>query len=130
MSQEKLGEAVNLTFQQIQKYERGTNRIGASRLHQLAVVLDISEGYFFEDLRSAQSRSRMLAHPEQVGYESDDQLSRRETLELVRAYYRVLDPAVRKRLTELVKAIGNAESGVIEGTEIEALEETGDLIAD
>src|SRR5579864_1004335 len=50
MSQEKLGQAIGLTFQQVQKYERGTNRIGASRLHELAQVLDVSVAFFFEDL--------------------------------------------------------------------------------
>lgn len=107
MSQEKLGEAVNLTFQQIQKYERGTNRIGASRLYQLARVLDVREQYFFEDM-PAEGRGKGLAHPKQEEYESEDQLSRRETLELVRAYYRIHDQAIRKRIFEMIKAIGGA----------------------
>lgn len=108
MSQEKLGEAVNLTFQQIQKYERGTNRIGASRLYQLAQVLDVREQYFFEDMPAEGGNSRGLAHPRQEDYESEDQLSRRETLELVRAYYRIHDQTIRKRIFEMIKAIGGA----------------------
>src|SRR3989339_270854 len=58
MSQEKLGEAVNLTFQQIQKYERGANRIGASRLFQLGQVLDVSVSYFFEDMPGEVTKTR------------------------------------------------------------------------
>jgi len=106
MSQEKLGKAVSLTFQQIQKYERGANRIGSSRLYQLSRVLSVPVAYFFEDIDpgltgKAVGLSETPARPYDV-----DQLARRETLELVRAYYRIADPAVRKRLFELTKAIG------------------------
>lgn len=106
MSQEKLGEAVSLTFQQIQKYERGTNRIGASRLHQLARVLEVPVAFFFEDTPSEKSINGQLSEPGQESYESEDHLTRRETLELVRAYYRIDSPAVRKRVFELVKSLG------------------------
>ncbi|MBL4614923.1 MAG: helix-turn-helix transcriptional regulator, partial [Magnetovibrio sp.] len=58
MSQEKLGEAVGLTFQQIQKYERGANRIGASRLYQLSNVLDVSVSYFFEEMPGEVQKTR------------------------------------------------------------------------
>jgi len=106
MSQEKLGKAVNLTFQQIQKYERGANRIGSSRLYQLSQVLGVPVAYFFEDIDPALTGkavglSEAPARPYDV-----DQLARRETLELVRAYYRIPDAAVRKRIFELVKSIG------------------------
>nr|WP_279347265.1 helix-turn-helix domain-containing protein [Govania unica] len=107
MSQEKLGEAVSLTFQQIQKYERGSNRIGASRLHQLARVLEVPVAFFFEEAPMTGGRGNMLAEPAQAGYEGEDHLSRRETLELVRSYYRIPDPAVRKRIFELVKSVGS-----------------------
>lgn len=111
MSQEKLGEAIGLTFQQVQKYERGTNRIGASRLFDLSKVLDVPIGFFFEDLGDWQAsktaaRLRDLAE-EQAEYEMDP-LAKRETLELVRAYYRIKDPAVRKRLFEMCKALAAA----------------------
>ena len=56
MSQEKLGEAIGLTFQQVQKYERGTNRIGASRLYELSRVLDVPVGFFFEEIDPAPAR--------------------------------------------------------------------------
>lgn len=110
MSQEKLGEAVGLTFQQIQKYERGANRIGASRLYQFAQILNVPVAYFFEDMpdRAAdEDKAVGLAHPPQEAYEGENQMDRRETLELIRAYYRILDPAVRKRILEVVRALGD-----------------------
>lgn len=111
MSQERLGEALGLTFQQVQKYERGVNRIGASRLFDLARVLDVPIGFFFDDLpdamggNSAMSRRLNGGFAEgQEGFE-DDTLHRRETLELVRAYYRITDGSVRKRVFELIKSL-------------------------
>jgi len=111
MSQEKLGEALGLTFQQIQKYERGVNRIGASRLFDLARVLDVPIGFFFDDMPDGVGgpggalRSRLAGFAEsQEGFE-DDALNRRETLELVRAYYRITDPSVRKRVFDLIKSL-------------------------
>lgn len=111
LSQEKLGEAVELTFQQIQKYERGANRIGASRLFAISRVLDVPVGYFFEDMDSHAS-SFANADGSYDGLAEDapseeDKMAKRETLELVRAYYRIKDPAVRKRLFDLTKSIAN-----------------------
>ena len=112
MSQEKLGKAINLTFQQVQKYERGTNRIGSSRLYQLSQVLDIPVSYFFDDLPSEISglKAPGLADIKIASFEGDP-LVKRETLELVRAYYRIMDPRVRKRVFELVKAVAKPASG-------------------
>jgi len=114
MSQEKLGEALGLTFQQVQKYERGVNRIGASRLFDLARVLDVPIGFFFDDMPpetgggpSGSRRSGGFAET-QDGFE-DGALHRRETLELVRAYYRITDPAVRKRVFDLIKSLAPVE---------------------
>jgi transcriptional regulator with XRE-family HTH domain len=113
MSQEKLGEALGLTFQQVQKYERGVNRIGASRLFDLARVLDVPIGFFFDDMPaemggSGVTRSRGVGlggfAEAQEGFD-DDTLHRRETLELVRAYYRITDPSVRKRVFDLIKTL-------------------------
>ncbi len=112
MSQERLGEALGLTFQQIQKYERGVNRVGASRLYDLAHVLDVPISFFFDDMPEpltqgggeiAARRGFGFAEAQQ-GF-SDDALNRRETLELVRAYYRITDPAVRKRVFDLIKSL-------------------------
>jgi len=109
MSQEKLGEALGLTFQQVQKYERGANRIGSGRLYHLSKVLDVPVSFFFDDLPEAQGGSIgiNLSGMSETPVESfeAEAMSRRETLELVRAYYRIIDPAVRKRVFELVKAI-------------------------
>lgn len=114
MSQEKLGEAIGLTFQQVQKYERGANRIGASRLFDLSQVLDVPVSFFFDDLKpdalpAADGADRVPEHGPTQG--EPDPLMRRETLELVRAYYRIPDPQVRRRLFDLTKAIANACSG-------------------
>ena len=117
MSQERLGEALGLTFQQVQKYERGVNRVGASRLFDLSRVLDVPISFFFDDmpesLASAYgshiSRRTAGMADMQDGF-TDDALNRRETLELVRAYYRITDPAVRKRVFELIKSMGPSES--------------------
>ena len=111
MSQEKLGEAIGLTFQQVQKYERGANRIGSSRLYDLSRVLDVPVSFFFDDMPTAvatgsPAQRRRMAE-EKATYEPDP-MAKRETLELVRAYYRIRDPQVRKRLFEMTKALGNA----------------------
>jgi transcriptional regulator with XRE-family HTH domain len=116
MSQERLGEALGLTFQQVQKYERGVNRVGASRLFDLSRVLDVPISFFFDDMPDALAAShggqvskRFSGFAEaQEGF-ADDTLNRRETLELVRAYYRITDPAVRKRVFELIKSMGPIE---------------------
>ncbi|MBC4014454.1 helix-turn-helix domain-containing protein [Siccirubricoccus deserti] len=110
MSQEKLGDALGLTFQQVQKYERGVNRIGASRLFDLARVLDVPIGFFFDDMPDALGGSmntvrRAIGFAEQQDGFEDDTLHRRETLELVRAYYRITDTSVRKRVFELIKSL-------------------------
>ncbi|MCP5366321.1 MAG: helix-turn-helix transcriptional regulator [Hyphomicrobiales bacterium] len=116
MSQEKLGEAVGLTFQQIQKYERGANRIGASRLYELSSILDVPVSFFFDDLpdelKTHEGRfTRGLEDQGQAPMDNDP-LARRETLELVRAYYRITDPAVRKRMFELTKSLARMEDEV------------------
>jgi transcriptional regulator with XRE-family HTH domain len=107
MSQEKLGNALGLTFQQIQKYERGANRIGSSRLYRLSKIMDIPVSFFFEEIPDGIIDQGEGFSEDAVGYEAD-QLSKRETLELVRAYYKITDPKVRKRVFELVKAVGNS----------------------
>ncbi|MBV8095379.1 MAG: helix-turn-helix transcriptional regulator [Acetobacteraceae bacterium] len=113
MSQERLGEALGLTFQQVQKYERGVNRVGASRLFDLSRVLDVPISFFFDDmpdsLTGSQGGSRRVGFAESQEGFTDDTLSRRETLELVRAYYRISDPSVRKRVFELIKSMGPQE---------------------
>ncbi|MEA2776431.1 MAG: hypothetical protein QOF90_1837 [Acetobacteraceae bacterium] len=116
MSQERLGEALGLTFQQVQKYERGVNRVGASRLFDLSRVLDVPISFFFDDMPDSLSANfggvpsrRAGGSGESQDPFGDDTLSRRETLELVRAYYRITDPSIRKRVFDLIKSMGPAE---------------------
>lgn len=116
MSQEKLGDALGLTFQQVQKYERGVNRIGASRLFDLARVLDVPIGFFFDDLPperggnvAVRSRPAMFGFAEAGDGFEDENMGKRETLELVRAYYRITEPSVRKRVFDLIKSLAPTE---------------------
>jgi transcriptional regulator with XRE-family HTH domain len=107
LSQTALADSLNLTFQQVQKYEKGSNRIGASRLYQIGRVLDVPVAYFFEemseDLEPTGSGGTESATPER------DTMLRRETLELVRAYYKIEAPTVRRRMRELIKAMASAQ---------------------
>jgi transcriptional regulator with XRE-family HTH domain len=109
MSQERLGDAIGLTFQQVQKYERGANRIGASRLYDLSRVLDVPVSFFFDDIDPAVAAAPTgtASVPDEARTEPDPMM-RRETLELVRAYYRIPDSQIRRRLFDLTKAIANA----------------------
>jgi transcriptional regulator with XRE-family HTH domain len=115
MSQEKLGTAIGLTFQQVQKYERGANRIGASRLFDLSRVLDVPVSFFFEEMPSAAGNERH--HAAQAGGDTrpetgePDPMAKRETLELVRAYYRIPDAHLRRRMFDLAKALANYSGG-------------------
>jgi transcriptional regulator with XRE-family HTH domain len=110
MSQERLGEALGLTFQQVQKYERGVNRVGASRLYDLSRVLDVPISFFYDDMPESVGGPRAAGRGP-VGFGDaqdafgDDTLNRRETLELVRAYYRITDAGVRKRVFDLIKSL-------------------------
>src|SRR3954470_16739027 len=109
LSQEKLGEAIGLTFQQVQKYERGANRIGASRLHELSRVLDVPVSFFFDDTDPVRAPAMGgFAEPAVEAFESDP-LRKRETVELVQAYFSIEDATVRRRLLDLAKALA-AES--------------------
>lgn len=116
LSQERLGDALGLTFQQVQKYERGINRIGASRLWDLSRVLGTSVGYFFDNMDAAVAGAspRKLMDcipaedPEGGGASpetSSGDAGHREVLELIRAYNRISDPAVRRRIYELTRTL-------------------------
>ncbi len=115
MSQERLGEALGLTFQQVQKYERGVNRVGASRLYDLSRVLDVPISFFFDDMPDNSGNGHGstnvagFSERSEFGGPADDPLAKRETLELVRAYYRITDPSVRKRVFDLIKSMGPAD---------------------
>ena len=113
LSQEKLARMVGITFQQVQKYERGANRIVASRLHELAQVLDVPVSYFFDDL-SAKAANNDHKHAETGGRHEEttghDVMAERETLELVRAYYNIEDERVRRRAFDLLRSLSKAHS--------------------
>ena len=114
MSQSAVGTAVGLTFQQIQKYERGSNRIGSSRLFEFAKVLDVPVSYFFDEMPSKALAGRPMSGRGRKGFgeaatpfeQEKDPLIKRETLELVRAYYKIRATGVRKRIFEMIKAVG------------------------
>ena len=132
MSQERLGECLGVTFQQVQKYEGGANRIGASRLYDIAGVLGVPITYFFEDYDEQEnvpgtgynqvyglaegSTEFIFDAPEAVqpvgSSNSSTPVNTRETFELVRAFNRITDPIVRRRLFDLAKAL--AEINYIE----------------
>ena len=99
MSQERLGDLLGLTFQQVQKYEKGVNRIGAGRLYEVSRILNVPVGYFFEGMTDVPQNGHHPAHDSEM-------VASRETLELVRAYYRIEDPTVRRRLVDLLRSLG------------------------
>lgn len=111
MSQEKLGAAIGLTFQQIQKYERGLNRIGSSRLWSISQVLNVPVSFFFEDMDE-----NIIGDSAQISGLSEDKkslveidpMNRKQTLELVRAFYRISDPKAANLILELVKVMADA----------------------
>ena len=114
MSQGKLGDAIGLTFQQVQKYERGANRVSSSRLYDLANVLGVPVSYFFDEMSASTSarspgRLRGMAEQKPLAFEPDP-MAKRETLELVRAYYRITDARVRKSIYELARSLAKADS--------------------
>lgn len=110
MSQTALGKAVGLTFQQVQKYERGANRMGASRLFEFAAVLDVPIAYFFDELPTGAVHTPLRkgsANPDRaIRVRPElDMLSQRETLTLVRAYYKVRPDALRQKLLGLIRGL-------------------------
>ena len=114
MNQTKLGDALGLTFQQVQKYENGKNRISASRLYDLSRVLDVSIEHFFENMSTVVAASSPAAKKsgkakKPPSYEPNP-MHRRETLELVRAYYKIENAGIRQRLYQFTKAMG-ADAG-------------------
>jgi len=107
MSQEKLGEALGITFQQIQKYEKGTNRVGASRLQNISTILNVPVSFFFEDAPGDPSTGQPgMAEANSSNYVVDF-LSSSEGLQLNRAFIKIPDPKVRRKLVDLVKSLAS-----------------------
>jgi len=99
LSQDQLGAAIGLSFQQVQKYERGANKIGASRLYEMSKILQTPISYFFENYGD-----NSLAEDGNSPYQADPVL-KRETLELMRAYHQIINPKQRKKILKLVQAL-------------------------
>lgn len=115
MSQQELGRAIGITFQQLQKNERGTNRLSASRIFECSRTLDVPVTYFFEDMPGEISRyGRDHLQGTAVGAAPQgpplDPMAKRETIELVRAYYDVPDPKLRKQMVNTLRALARTDA--------------------
>jgi transcriptional regulator with XRE-family HTH domain len=109
MSQEKLGEALGLTFQQVQKYEKGTNRVGASRLQQISEILQVPVSFLFEGGPSGAVSGGSFVEGTSPAYVSDF-LATSEGLALTRAFTRIADVKLRRSIVELVEQIATREA--------------------
>ena len=112
-SQTKLGGTIDVTFQQIQKYENGTNRIGASNLYKIAKTLGVEVGFFYDGIEDAVATVALTGLADQRATEFEhDPMSSREAIELMHNFFRIPDPVVRKRLFKFVKSLaGSATAG-------------------
>jgi transcriptional regulator with XRE-family HTH domain len=104
MNQETLANALGLTFQQVQKYEGGANRVSASRLSEMSKILGVPISFFYGDLQLGDTQT-----PEQQ--EARERMERPETIELVRLYYAMPDPEMRQKFFEMVKAAAGTAKG-------------------
>ncbi|KAB0572370.1 helix-turn-helix transcriptional regulator [Brucella pituitosa] len=105
LSQEKLGESLGITFQQIQKYEKGTNRVGASRLQAISSILTVPVSFFFEDAPGSNPTSQAgFAEDNEATYVVDF-LNSNEGVQLTRAFTKIADPKVRRKIIDLVKSL-------------------------
>jgi transcriptional regulator with XRE-family HTH domain len=106
MSQEKLGESLGITFQQIQKYEKGTNRVGASRLQAISTILNVPVAFFFEDAPGVPGITGGLAEGNSTTFVVDF-LNSAEGLQLNRAFAKISDPKIRRKIIDLVRALAD-----------------------
>lgn len=102
LSQTQLGNELGVTFQQVQKYERGTNRIGSSRLFRMSTTLDVPVAYFFEG-----AETKLPGYNAAIEGMDEDAFERQETQELVEAYYRIADPRIRKKVLGLARLLAS-----------------------
>jgi len=105
LSQENLADTVGITFQQVQKYERGANRLSASRLYDFARKLDVPIGFFFEGYEDSAAQSGGM-HEAAAGFEYED-TSSREMLELAKAFRRIKDQKMKKSITDLIRSMAD-----------------------
>ncbi|OJV45797.1 MAG: hypothetical protein BGO28_06225 [Alphaproteobacteria bacterium 43-37] len=117
MSQEAVAAALGVSFQQIQKYERGSNRISASRLYALSYILSVSITFFFEGYDEVSANPLSIAEDHKL-FKGEDTLkmSQKETLELIRAYYQIKDLSVRKKVIELMKTLSDPKIDILGAT--------------
>src|SRR4030088_2510934 len=108
MSQEKLGDALGLTFQQVQKYEKGTNRIGASRLQQISHILQVPVAFFFEGAPNLHGSTEGMKEAPSPAYVSDF-LATSEALSLTKPFMRIKEPKLRRRIVDLVEQIAGED---------------------
>lgn len=121
ITQQQMAEMLGLTFQQVQKYEKGMNRVGASRLWDISKVLDVPMGFFFEDIDKevAQKSPMMLNSKMEKSFKieensafDEDPMSKAETLELVRAYYKIPNRKIAKQLFDLMISLSKSTAGL------------------
>lgn len=108
MSQEKLGESLGITFQQVQKYEKGTNRVGASRLQNIAAILNVPVSFFFEDAPGDNTTPGSGLEESSSAFVVNF-LSSSEGLQLNRAFVKISDPKVRRKIIDLVKTLADED---------------------
>jgi transcriptional regulator with XRE-family HTH domain len=111
MSQEKLGEALGLTFQQIQKYEKGTNRVSASRLQQISKTLKVPPSFFFDGAPTGEVQKSGLVE-DTLSSQVTDFLSSAEGLQLNRAFAKIRDHRVRRKIVDLVVTLANSDGAL------------------
>lgn len=104
MSQEKLGDELGLTFQQVQKYEKGTNRIGASRLHNISHILQVPVAFFFEEMPNVSGQPKATSSAPSLDYVSDF-ITSSDGLKLIKAFVRIENPMLRRKIVRVVEAI-------------------------
>ena len=121
ITQQQMAEMLGLTFQQVQKYEKGMNRVGASRLWDISRVLQVPMGFFFEDMEEGVAlQSPRMLNPQANNFwvaedDSDleeDPMKKQETLELVQAYYKITNRAIAKQMFDLMIALSKSTAGL------------------
>lgn len=109
ISQQRLGEDLGISFQQVQKYENGSNRVSASRLYQISEIFGVPMAYFFDGLDRSQIPKTAEADDVDLGDGRHETISKRETLELVKALHKIKDPAIKRNAVKFLKSVANAE---------------------
>jgi len=108
MSQEKLGESLDVTFQQIQKYEKGSNRVSASRLFDISRILDVPVQFFFDDIKDGNATKKSGGKEQSDAFQMIDFLSSSDGAQLIRTFSGIEDAEVRRNIIDLVKSIADS----------------------